>query len=239
MSIYTGDLTNCDLRDMTNISCTLRDDAVWSDGTRIKTDDIIASIDMFRSRASDTEIRSFLQGVKVSKNGEAVEIKSSQKSPYMISILTYPIVRSDVIMNISSGAITTKNYVTSGPYVLSEMVTDPEYGYERITLSRNQKWAGITWLDKISFKFFKDLSSLERSAETLTIVVPPVKNEILDLGRRFREYLYTNYEYFGVFINTKTLSRILRNTLHWQIGTSFSNNIISGHKRVDTIFQSG
>jgi ABC-type transport system substrate-binding protein len=239
MGIYTGDLTNCDLRDMTNISCTLRDDAVWSDGTRIKTDDIIASIDMFRSRASDTEIRSFLQGVKVSKNGEAVEIKSSQKSPYMISILTYPIVRSDVIMNISSGTITTKNYVTSGPYVLSEMVTDPEYGYERITLSRNQKWAGITWLDKISFKFFKDLSSLERSAETLTIVVPPVKNEILDLGRRFREYLYTNYEYFGVFINTKTLSRILRNTLHWQIGTSFSNNIISGHKRVDTIFQSG
>lgn len=238
-SVYTGDLTNCDLRDMMSISCTLRDDAVWSDGTRIKTDDIIASIDMFRRRASNTAIRSFLQGVKVTKNGEGIEIKSSQKSPYMIAILTYPIVRSDVIINIGSGTITTKNYITSGPYILSEIVTDPEYGYDRITLSRNEKWAGITWLDKISFKFFKDLPSLERSAETLTIVIPPVKNETLWLGRRFREYLYTNYEYFGIFFNTRTLSRILRNTLHWQIGTSFSDNIISGHKRIDTIFQSG
>jgi ABC-type transport system substrate-binding protein len=156
-SVYTGDLTNCDLRDMMSISCILRDDAVWSDGTRIKTDDIIASIDMFRRRASNTAIRSFLQGVKVTKNGEGIEIKSSQKSPYMIAMLTYPIVRSDVIMNIGSGTITTKNYITSGPYILSEIVTDPEYGYDRITLSRNEKWAGITWLDKISFKFFKDL----------------------------------------------------------------------------------
>ncbi len=238
-SVYTGDLTNCDLRDMMNISCTLRDDAVWSDGTRIKIDDIIASIDIFRIRASNSAVKLFLQGVKVTKNGESIEIKTSQKSPYMSAILTYPIVRSDVIKSIGSGTVTVKNYITSGPYILSETVTDPEYGYDRITLSRNEKWAGITWLDKISFKFFKDLPSLERSAETLTIVIPPVKNETLGLGRRFREYLYTNYEYFGVFINTKSLSRILRNTLHWQIGTSFSKNIIADHKRIDTIFQSG
>lgn len=59
--IYTGDLTNCDLTDMTIISCTLRDDAVWSDGTRIKTDDIIASIDTFRNRATSSDIKSLLQ----------------------------------------------------------------------------------------------------------------------------------------------------------------------------------
>jgi ABC-type transport system substrate-binding protein len=238
-SVYTGDLTNCDLRDMTNISCTLRDDAVWSDGTRIKLDDIIASIDTFRRTASNSDIRTLLQSVSVSKDGESINIKSTQKSPYMIEVLTYPVVRSDVIAAIGSGTITTKNYITSGPYILSETVTDPEYGYDRITLVRNDKWAGVTWLDKISFKFFKDLTSLERSAETLTIVIPPVKNENLELGRRFREYLYTNYEYFGVFLNTKSMSRILRNTLHWQIGTSFSGNIIDDHKRVDTIFQSG
>ena len=59
--IYTGDLTNCDLKDLTIISCTLRDDAVWSDGTRINTDDIIASINMFRNRAKNTDIRALLQ----------------------------------------------------------------------------------------------------------------------------------------------------------------------------------
>lgn len=237
--VYTGDLTNCDLTDMTIILCTLRDDAVWSDGTRIKTDDIIASMDAFRSRATNTDIKSLLQWVKVNKKGEGIEITSREKNQHMIELLTYPIVRSDVIASLGSGMIAPERYITSGPYTFTETVTDNEYGYDRITLSRNEKWAGVIWLDKISFKFFRDLQSLERSAETLTIVIPPVKNEKLELGRRFREYLYTNYEYFGVFFNTKTMSRILRNTLHWQIGTSFDDNIIADHKRMDSIFQSG
>lgn len=237
--IYKGDLTNCDLSDMMSIRCTLRDDAVWSDGTRIKTDDIVASIDMFKKRTQSNEIKLFLESVKVTKNGDTVEFKSTQKSQHMIEVLTYPIIRSDIITAIGSGTITTKTYVTSGPYTYGETITDQEYGFDRITLIRNEKWAQSTWLDKINFKFFKDLPSLERSTETLTIVIPPVKNERLEIGPRFREYLYTNYEYFGVFLNTKSMSRILRNSLHWQIGTYFSGNIADDHKRVDTIFQSG
>ena len=99
----------------------------------------------------------------------------------MIELLTYPIVRSDVIITLGSGAITPKAYITSGPYTFTETSTDAQYGYDRITLSRNEKWAGVIWLDKISFKFFEDLPSLERSAETLTIVIPPVKDEKLEL----------------------------------------------------------
>jgi hypothetical protein len=104
---------------------------------------------------------------------------------------------------------------------------------------RNEKWAQSTWLDKIHFKFFRDLPSLERSTETLTIVIPPVKNEKIDIGPRFREYLYTNYEYFSVFFNSKSMSRVLRNSIHWQIGTSLSGNIIDDHLRTDSIFLSG
>lgn len=237
--IYTDDLTSCNLTDLTSIICTLQDDAVWSDGTRIKTDDIIASMDAYRRVISDVNIKLFLETVKITKNGDTIEIKSTKKSPYMIEILTYPIIRSDIIEKILSGSIDTRGYVTSGPYIFGERATDKEYGFDRITLLRNEKWAQSTWLDKINFKFFKDLQSLERSSETLTIVIPPVKNEKLEIGPRFREYLYTNYEYFGVFLNTKTMSRILRNSLHWQIGTSFSDNIVDDHRRITSIFQSG
>jgi len=80
---------------------------------------------------------------------------------------------------------------------------------------------------------------MERSTEALTIVIPPVKNERLEIGPRFREYTYTNYEYFSVFLNTKTMNRVLRNALHWQIGTSFSGNIVEDHERTNTIFLSG
>jgi ABC-type transport system substrate-binding protein len=183
----------------------MRDDAVWSDGTRIKAEDIIASIDAFKKNTPQEEIRDFLETVKVTKNGDNIEIQSSQKSPHMIEILTYPIVKTDVINLINSGTINEKNYITSGPYILGESILDKEYGFNRITLLRNEKYSQSTWLDKIHFKFFRDLSSLERSAETLTIVIPPVKNEKIDIGPRFREYVYTNYEYFSVFFNTKSL----------------------------------
>ncbi len=237
--VYTGDLTSCDLTDMTIIRCTLKDDAVWSDATRIKTDDIVSSIDMFRKRAPNKDIRRFLETVTVTKNGDTVELRSTQRSPHMIDILTYPIIRSDIIEKTRSGSIDKQNYVTSGPYIFSEIVTDKEYGFDRITLVRNEKWRKSTWLDKIHFKFFKDLPSLERSTETLTIIIPPIKNEKLEIGPRFREYLYTNYEYFSVFLNTKSMSKILRNSLHWQIWTYFSENIIDDHKRVNSIFASG
>lgn len=217
----------------------MRDDAVWSDGTRVKTEDIIASIEAFKQNTSQEEMRSFLETVKVVKNGDNIEIQSTQKSPHMVEILTYPIVKTEVINLIKSGAINEKNYITSGPYILGESILDKEYGFNRITLLRNEKYSQSTWLDKIHFKFFRDLSSLERSAETLTMVIPPAKNEKIDIGPRFREYIYTNYEYFSVFFNTKTLGRILRNSIHWQIGTSFSGNIAEDHKRIDTLFPTG
>ncbi len=237
-SIYNGDLTNCDLADMTRIQCVLRDDAVWSDGTRIKTDDIIASFDIFRKSAPNNDVRMFLETVKVTKNGDSIDIISTQKSPHMIEILTYPIIKTENIEAIRNGTINAKNYVTSGPYIFSETTLDTEYGFDRITLVRNERWTKSTWLDKIHFKFFKDLASLERSTEALTIVIPPIKNEKLEIGPRFREYQYTNYEYFSVFLNTKSMSRILRNLLHWQIGTSFEKNIAEDHRKTDTIFLS-
>ncbi len=124
---YQGDLTTCDLSDIMFIKCTLRDDAVWSDGTRVKTDDIIASLDTFKKNASNPDIKSFLETVTIKKNGDNIELKSGQKNPHMIELLTYPIVKSEVINAINSGTISPKNYITSGPYILSEMVTDKEY----------------------------------------------------------------------------------------------------------------
>ncbi len=230
---------NCDLAEMTLIHCTLRDDAVWSDSTRVKIEDVVASVSAFAKHTPSADMSNWISSLTLQRQGDVLEIRSKTRSPYMLELLTYPILRSDTIALIEAGTITASTYVTSGPYTLMESVTDGEYGYDRITLIRNERSKREVWLDKIHFKFFKDLPSLERSTETLTIVIPPAQNEHLVMGPRFREYLYTNYEYFGVFLNTKSMSRLLRNSLHWQIGTSFSGNIVDDHRRVDTIFLSG
>ena len=59
--IYAGDLTNCDLTDIALIRCSLRDDAVWSDGTRVKLDDIIATIETYKKSSPRSDIRLMLE----------------------------------------------------------------------------------------------------------------------------------------------------------------------------------
>lgn len=112
---------------MTHIICTLRDDAVWSDGTRIKIEDIIATINTFKKNAINEDVKKFLSTVKVSKNGENVEITTSSKNPLINDILTYPIVKSSNIEAILSGSIDKKSYITSGPYVFEESIVDEKY----------------------------------------------------------------------------------------------------------------
>ena len=139
--VYTGDLASCDIADVAFVKCRLNTDAVWSDGTKVQLDDVIQSIKTFAKSSPSGEIRSFLAGVTINANKDVIEIKSNTKSPQMIEILTYPIVRTDVIELIRSGRIGTNTYVTSGPFILGEIEEkDKTYGFDRITLFRNDKW---------------------------------------------------------------------------------------------------
>ena len=88
-----GDLTNCDLTNILLIQCTLRDDAVWSDGTRVKTDDIITTLEAFKKSAPKEEVRALLETISISKNGDRIEIKSTKKNALIIEMLMYPIVK--------------------------------------------------------------------------------------------------------------------------------------------------
>jgi hypothetical protein len=121
--------------------------------------------------------------------------------------------------------------------MFSEQTRDAEYGNDRITLVRNPNTSGNkAWLDKIHFKFFPSASAIENAEDTLGIIIPPAKNEQLTLSERLRPYAYSTYEYFSVFFQTDRVSKSLRNTLHWQIGTSLSGVIDPSHRAVSNIF---
>jgi hypothetical protein len=117
-------------------------------------------------------------------------------------------------------------------------VTDAAYGFYRVTLLRNIGYQGEPiWLDKLHFKFFENIGNLEKSSDTLSLVIPPIKNEHLQLSNRFSPYQYSTYEFFGIFFHTDRLSSTLRNALHWQIGTSLSGTLVTDHRAIDNIFQ--
>jgi ABC-type transport system substrate-binding protein len=238
--IAEGDLATCDLGNLAKITCTIKEGTKWSDDTSIQDDDVVATFQSFRESTKDTKIKSLLQGMSIVASKGVITFESKEKNPLVLDLLTYPIIRSDMLEQIRTNRFSSGNYISSWLFRFSEVANDAEYKFDRITLVRNElyQWQ-LAWLDKIHFKIFQDIGSLERSTDTLNIIIPPVNNEKLLLSARFEGYKYTTYEFFWVFFHTDRLEKSLRNGLHWQIGTSFSGNIHPDHRQVESIFSHG
>lgn len=236
-SEYQGDIGTCDIRDLSKILCEIKKDQLWSDGTNIQIEDIIATYQAFRANATDNKMGTFLKNVSFTSSGPGkIEINAKEKNSMILDLLTYPIVRSDMLERIKTGRISQDGYITSGPYKFSEREKDTEHGYERITIERDEKNGGEGWLDKYHFLFFPDRVSLERSTDNLSIIIPPVKSEKIPLGPRFDSYTYAMYEYIGLFANTDILSTEIRRQLYGKIAESFSGKIDSNERPISNIF---
>lgn len=233
---YTGDIASCDISDLSKVTCTLRQDQLWSDGTQIQVGDIVATYQAFRTSSPNEKIKNFLAGVSVVSTGTGmIEFSAREKNSLMLDILSYPIVRSDMLERIRTGRLAAEGYLTSGSYVFTEKSKNEQYGYERITIKRNPKNPWESWLDKYHFFFFPDANSLERGTENLNIIVPSVKKERLQLSPRFAPYEYTMQEYIGLFANTDTLDTQVRTHLMLQLQDSLSGVVVDGEKPVHNI----
>lgn len=217
----------------------LRDDAIWSDGSTVKAEDVIATFDAFRKKALNKNIATLLADVNVSSAGTGeILITSKTKNPLMVNLLSYPILRSDITDQILNGRIKKETYVTSGPFMYDDSVDDTEYGFHRITLVKNPQYtAGEVWLDKLNFKIFPDVPSMERAIDTLSVIIPPL-NQTVRVDQRFKAVNYNTYEFFGIFLQTDRLDKNIRNILHNAIGRAFVDNFPSDitHTPMNTIF---
>ncbi len=234
---YQWDIGTCDISDLSKIKCAIKADQYWSDRTKIQVEDVVATYQAFRNSATNEKMATFLKNVSVVSRWEReIEISAKEKNSLMLDLLTYPIIRSDMIERIKTGRISQEGYITSGPYAFSGRESNKEFGYDRITIERNERNGGEWWLDKYHFLFFPDLTSLERSSDNLSIIIPPVKSEKIILGPRFESYKYTMYEYIGLFANTDRLSSEVRRQLYGKIIESFSGKIDSSEQSIDNIF---
>ncbi len=234
---FSGDLGNCDISKIQKVECTLRNNIEWSDKTSIQSGDVLATIEAFRDSAVDPKMLAFLKWVSVTESKDKIILTSKTKNPLMMDLLTYPIIRSDMIEQLRTQRFSTGVYITSGLYKFGEVARDEEYGFDRITLLANPAsslaWA---WLDKVHFKYFPDNLTLERWIETVSIILPPWRDVNISLTGRFKQYQYTGYEFFWVFFHTDRLPKNLRNSLHWQLGTLLSGSIDPSHRAVDNFF---
>lgn len=234
---YQGDIGTCDLSDLSKIHCELKNGQTWSDGTNIQTEDILASYQAFRELSKNEKLKTLLASTSfVSDKKWGIDITSKEKNSIILELLTAPIIRSDMIERIKTDRITKDLYITSGPYAFLEKVSNEQYGYDRITLVRNESNLSEGWLDKYHFLFFPNLASLERSIDTVTIIVPPARNEFLPVSPRFAPYEYRYFEYFWLFQNTDRLNKELRQHFSLALRNAFSGKIEANEYPINSLF---
>ncbi len=235
--IYEWDLANCDLNDLSKVTCILNGSGVWSDNTEIKIDDVVATYQAFKDNPPSDKMRAFLGKVAiVSKDSKTIELTSNEKNSLMLDLLGSPVLRSDMIERIRTGRLGKDGYVTSGAYVFLEKEKNTQYGYDRITIGKNTKNNAIGWLDKYNFLFFPDETSLERSADILSVIVPtPLWGKML-LGPRFVSYEYAMYEYIGLFLNTDTVNTSIRRYVLLQSESWLSGTVVKNERPISELF---
>lgn len=231
-------LAQCDISKIEKITCTLKKDIYWSDGTEIKEADVIATFRAFAELWENPNTKEVLRDTRIEAKNGVITFLNPDKDINILRLLTYPIYRSDMVEQAKTWRFSSGGHITTGQYTFSEQVEDTEYMHNRISLTKNEKTSGQkAWFDKIHFKFFENATTLKSAEDTLGIIIPPLRNTWIAYSERFGTYNYTTYEYFSVFFQTDRLSKNLRNSLHWQIGTSFSWQIEENHRAITNIFK--
>ena len=110
---FYGDLATCDLGNIQRIECTLKNNIEWSDGTAIQVADVIATFDAFKKTAVDDKMLNFIKGVTVTTSDGKIIVTSKTKNPRVLDLLSYPILRSDIIEQIETNRFGTGLYITS------------------------------------------------------------------------------------------------------------------------------
>jgi MarR-like DNA-binding transcriptional regulator SgrR of sgrS sRNA len=106
LSRYEGDLARCDISDLSEVRCTLTGSGKWSDGTMIQTADIEATFQAFKDNPPNEKMKGFLPKVALVTSGTGtIEISTSEKNSLMLDLLSYPILRSDMIERIRTGRL--------------------------------------------------------------------------------------------------------------------------------------
>lgn len=226
---YEWDLANCNLSNLAKVECTLKENVLWSDGAPIKKEDIIATYKAFRESPTNRALQTFLESLTISDKDQVIRFEGKNASAQMVDILTFPIVRSSMITDIREGRFSKKDhYITSGPYTYLEDEINTEKGFERITLERNEKNGGGTYIGRYHFKFFKNPDALQKNQDTLNIIIPKGQNDIPRLPR-FWKFAYHTYEYVAGFLNTDKIPQTLRSNILFHI----ANNPLKSLANVD------
>ena len=216
-----GDLGNCDLgKNFGLIRCYLAgDNSLWSDGSPITKDDVLATYDFLRTSDVNHPIQKILEQVDISDQGEYIEFHAKNADVVLLDLFMVPIMKKEKVANLRAGRVSLDGYVSSGPYLVSKSASVDSKISKNVTLVRNDHYQDPTvYIGKYVFRFFSDKNALTTNEDSLNIIYSLDRADT-PKSPRFSLVNYILPQYLALFLNSESIPLPLRNLILFQLSS--------------------
>ena len=218
-----SDLASCDINNLLNIECYLKDNIFWSDWKAITTKDVIATYNILKNTWVNKITTSLLEETEIEEHWNTIIFKNTKKDLNFLNIFFQPILSETTINSIWNDTIfwdfPTHGQVYSWDFVISNISSDLTIGITKIFLTRNE--FNNNWnISKLIIKLFPNNNSLLQNKESINIFNDNDKiigNSI----PRLENHKYLLPQYVSLFINQNNIENVnLRNFIFNKINTT-------------------
>ncbi|MBB1564974.1 hypothetical protein HG430_002945 [Candidatus Gracilibacteria bacterium] len=206
---FVGDIAKCDISSMVNIECIINEDAKWSNGENITTEDLVATYQLIKETGSNKILVSLLQSTEIeTRDNNTIIFKNTRKDTNFLNVFLQPILNKKFIDTLSKENITGKFPVNggiySGRFVIEKVSEDENLGITKLTLQKNEFYDKSN-ISKIVINIFPDINSFKKNHQAVN-VFNDTDNNIGNTIPRFQAQKYTLNSFVGVFLNQNKIT---------------------------------
>lgn len=216
------DLATCDINNMLNVECYLKDNIFWSNWEAITADDVIATYDILKTSWVNKILSSLLEETTIEKRDNVIVFKNTKKDINFLNVFLQPILPKETIDSLSEDIINwnfpTEWQIYSWEFQISNITSDLTLWITKIEFDVNKYL--YNWnISKLIINMFPNTNSMLQNKETINIFNDD-DNIIWDSIPRLENHKYTLPQYVSLFINENKVKNInLRNNVLEKINT--------------------
>ena len=218
-----SDLANCNIDNLLNIECYMKDNIFWSNWETITTKDVIATYNILKNTWVNKITYSLLEETEIEEHGNTIIFKNTKKDLNFLNIFFQPILSETTIDSIGTDTIfwdfPTHEQIYSWDFVISNISSDLTIWITKLFLTRNE--FNNNWnISKLIIKLFPNKNSLLQNKESINIFNDD-DNIIGWSIPRLENHKYILPQYVSLFINQNNIEDLnLRNFIYNKINTA-------------------
>lgn len=216
------DLANCDISNLLNVECYIKDNIFWSNWEPITAEDIIDTYKILQTTGVNNISSSLLEETEIEQNDNIIVFKNKKKDINFLNVFFQPILPQNTIDSIWTDTIfwdfPTNGQLYSGNFKITNISSDMTIWVTKIFLEKNE-FNDIWNVSKLILNLFPNTNSLLQNKESINIF-NDVENIIGDSIPRLESYKYTLSQFVSLFINQNKIENLdLRNFIFNKINT--------------------